>query len=296
MTLVVIIVSLILEHIFGRWQRLRRLSWFISYRRRLHAVLPESWCGGHRGVLLLLGIPTLIAWLLQLMLQGHFWGTLELVYSILLVGYCLGPEPFNERIDEYLKACEEHHRLEAKALAESLVGAQVPDNQWQQSSAVTKAILYEGNVRIFAVMFWFIFLGPAGALLYRCAAFLAQGKNVPECQYLQPAAERIYYFLDWLPANLLSLTFFLTGSFDDAWHTWKKAINAELDFNERNRSIVIHTGCGAMRHEVDDAFAGEERGEEYDLYWVRTARALVVRSLVVWLAGVAVLTMLGLFS
>ena len=295
MTLVVIVVSLVLEHIFGRWQRLRRLSWFISFRRRLHEVVPEGWRGGYRGVLLLLTIPVLLVWLLQLVIQAYAWSGFELIYSILLFSYCLGPEPFNERVDEYLKACDERHRLKTKELAESLVGDQVPDNQWQQSSAVTKAILYEGNIRIFAVMFWFILLGPAGAILYRCSAFLTQGKNIPECEHIQPAAERVFAILDWLPANLLSLTFFLTGSFDDAWQAWKKAVNAELDFNERNRSTVIHTGCGAMRHEVDDAFVGEERGEEYDLYWVRAARALVVRSLIVWLAGIAVLTMAGWF-
>jgi len=295
MTLVVIIASLIVEQIFGRWQRLRRLSWFISLRKHLHKLVPESLRAGYRGAILLLVIPTLLVWVLQMLLQAYAWGLFELLYSILLVSYCLGPEPFNERVDAYLHACEEHHRLEAKELAESLVGDKVPENQWQQSSAVTKAILYEGNIRVFAVMFWFILLGPAGAVLYRCSAFMAQGKNIPECEHLLPAAERIFAILDWLPAHLLSLTFFLTGSFDDAWHAWKKAIGAELDFNERNRSVVIHTGCGAMRHEVDDAFDSNEQGEEYDLFWVRTARSLVVRSLVVWLAGVAVLTMVGWF-
>jgi membrane protein required for beta-lactamase induction len=295
MTLVVIIVSLLVEHLLGHWQRLRRLSWFISYRKHLHSRISEPWRIGYRGALVLLVIPAAVAWLIQLLLQGYAWGTLELVYSVLLVSYCLGPEPFNERIEDYLAACEERHRLEAKALAESLVGGKVPDSQFQQSSAVTKAVLYEGNIRIFAVLFWFILLGPAGAILYRCAAFLAQGKNIPECENLQPAAERVFAVLDWLPANLLSLTFFLTGSFDDAWNAWRKAITAELDFNERNRSTIIITGCGAMRHEVDDVFNGQKHDEEYDLYWVRTARALVIRSLVVWLAGVAVLTMAGWF-
>lgn len=293
MTLVVIVVSLILEHIFGRWQRMRRLSWFSSYRKRLHNILSQPWREGYLGVLVLLAVPVLMIWLLQLLLQGYYWGTLELLYSVLIVSYCLGPEPFNEKVDAYLKACEEHHRLEAKELAESLVGDTVPDNQRQQSSAVTRAVLYEGNIRIFAVLFWFVLLGPAGALLYRCTAFLAQGKNVPECEHIQPYAERIFAVLDWLPANLLSLTFFLTGSFDDAWHAWKKAVQAELELTERNRATVITTGCGAMRHEIDDAFAGNDHGEEYELYWVRSARALVVRSLVVWLLGIALLTMAG---
>ena len=71
MTLVVIIVSLILEQIFGRWQRLRRLSWFISFRKHLHRLVPESWRTGYYGVVLLLAIPTLLIWLLQMLMQAY---------------------------------------------------------------------------------------------------------------------------------------------------------------------------------------------------------------------------------
>jgi membrane protein required for beta-lactamase induction len=294
MTLIVVLVSLVLEHFFGRWQRLRRLTWFMSYRKRLIKVLPETWHSGHRGVLVLLAIPALLVWMLQLLLQGYAWGY-ELVFNILLVSYCLGPEAFNERVEAYLKACEGHHRVDAKELAESLVGEPVSDTQQHQTRAVAMAVLYEGNIRTFAILFWFMMLGPVGALLYRCAAFLVQDSKNPERQHLLPMAERAFAVMDWLPANLLSLTFFLTGSFDDALVAWKKALKAELDFNERNRSTVIHTGCGAMRHEVDDAFGANNQGEEYDLYWVRAARSLVLRSLVVWLCGIAILTMAGWF-
>ncbi len=295
MTLIVIVASLLLEHVFGHWQRLRRLSWLSSLRKHLLRIVTEPWQSSYQGVLVLLLIPCIVIWLTQLLLQGYAWFFLELIFSILVVSYCLGPEPFNERVEEYIAACEGHHRLDAKQMAEALVGDEVSDNQWQQSCSVTKAILYEGNIRIFAVLFWFLLLGPVGAVLYRCSAFLAQGKSIPENESIQSAAERIFFVLDWLPANLLSLTFFLTGSFDDAWQAWIKAVKAELELTERNRSIVTHTGCGAIRHEVDDVSDQEKQEDGYDLNWVRAARSLVLRSLVVWLVAVAILTMYGRF-
>lgn len=294
MTLVVIVISLILERLLGRWQHLRKLSWFTLYRGRLFALLPEQWQQGFTGGLILLAIPVLLV----LILQGHDWGLWNLLLSLLVLTYCLGPEAFNERIDDYLQACEAHDRLRAKAIAESLVGESVSDNVQRQTQIVATAILYEGNVRIFAVLFWFIVLGPAGALLYRCASFLTQDTRSWAQSSLIQAADKLFALLDWIPARLLSLSFFLVGSFDDALQAWKRVYQAELGLSESNRSIVINTGCGAMRHDVDAAFDDSDeagRGEKYDLYWVRTARALVLRALLVWLLVIALLTMAGWF-
>ncbi len=295
MTLMVVVISLLLEHFFGQWQHLRRLSWLSSLRKHLQNVVPDIWLQGYRGVLVLLSVPGLIVLLLQLALQGFGWGLTELIFNIVVVSYCLGPESFNKRVNDYIRACEGRHRVDAKELAESLVGDQLPDGQWQQSCSVAKAILYEGNIRIFAVLLWFLVLGPIGAMLYRCAAFLALDNGDFKSESIQSAAKRVFSILDWLPANLLSLTFFLTGSFDDALQAWQKAIKAELEADDRNRLIVTLTGCGAIQREADVIVDPEQPEEEYDLNWVRSARSLVLRSLVVWLLGIAVLTMYGYF-
>jgi membrane protein required for beta-lactamase induction len=161
--------------------------------------------------------------------------------------------------------------------------------------ATLASLLEQANVRLFAVLFWFMLIGPAGALLYRCAAFLAGEAATLEKPRLARAAERTFAVLDWAPARLLSLSFFLAGSFDDAMHAWRRVTAAEQDLSESNRSVVIVTGCGAMRHDVEDAFDESEHGDAYDLYWVRAARGLVLRSVVVWVTVVALLTMAGWF-
>lgn len=295
MTLIVIVASLLLERMVGQWQHLRRMEWFARYRRWLFGVAPENWGDGLPGVMLVL-LPVLIAMLLvHWAVHGAVFGLMELLLSVAVVTYCLGPESFNERIDAYLDACEAHDRDEARRIAESLVGGPVSENLHQQSQSVATAVLYEGNMRIFAVLFWFMLIGPAGALLYRCAAFLAGEAATLEKPRLARAAEQTFAVLDWAPARLLSLSFFLAGSFDDAMHAWRRVTAAEQDLAESNRSVVIVTGCGAMRHDVDDAFDESEHGDAYDLYWVRAARGLVLRSVVVWVTVVALLTMAGWF-
>lgn len=303
MGLIVIITSLILERALGHLQHLRRLDWFPGYRDMLFSRAPDGWSSGIGGVILVLAPVVLAALCLQWLLDDVLWGFLELLFNIAVVTYCLGPEAFNQQVDAYLQARESGEYGKAGNIAERLVGGPVSDDIHRQAKQVTTAILYEGNIRIFAVLFWFLLLGPAGALLYRVAAAYVQDANqrldvsaleTPEFESAN-AASRVHALLDWLPARLLSLTFFLAGSFDDAWQGWRRAWQAEQDYTESSRSIVVSTGCGAMRHEVDDASAEATSYETYDLQWVRTARALVWRSLVVWLVVVALLTMAGWF-
>lgn len=303
MGLIVIIASLFLERALGHLQHLRRLDWFPGYRLRLTGLLPESWTTGAGGIVAIF-VPVIAAvFMLQWLLHGRMWGLLELLFSIAVVTYCLGPEVFNQQVDAYLDAAEAGEHDKAKTIAQRLVGGPVSDNIHRQAREVTTAILYEGNIRIFAVLFWFLILGPAGALLYRVASALVHDSRaraaLPDADTNDAEqlaiAERVYGILDWAPAHLLSLTFFLAGSFDDAWHGWQKARQTKQSFTENSRSVVVATGYGAMQHEVDDAVTDEASVEEYDLQWIRTARALVLRSLVVWLAVVALLTMAGWF-
>lgn len=300
MGLIVIIISLILERAFGHLQYVRRLDWFPGYRDTLFSRVPESWTSGVGGVILVLAPVVLAALFLQWLLGDVLWGFPELLFSIAVVTYCLGPEAFNQQVDAYLEAREAGEYSKAGKIAEKLVGGPVSDDIHRQAKQVTTAVLYEGNVRIFAVLFWFLLLGPAGALLYRMVAAYAQDADqrldvsaLETPEFESGAAARVHALLDWLPARLLSLTFFLTGSFDDAWRGWRRAWQADQDFIDSSRSIVVSTGCGAMRHEVDDTSAEAASYETYDLQWVRTARALIWRSLVVWLVIVALLTLAG---
>ena len=302
MGLIVIIASLILERAIGSVQQWRRLDWFIGYRQKMFSWVPDHWSFGYKGVAVVLLPVVLVTLFIQFLLYGYWWGLLEILFSIAVVTYCLGPDPLNQQVDAYLEACGQGDRMTAKAIAEKLVGKPVDDDEHRQAKQVTTAILYEGNTRIFAVLFWFFILGPMGAVLYRIAAVLMQESrksvesphaDTGEIQ-LNQAAEKTFAILDWLPAHILSLTFFLGGSFDDAWQGWRRVWSAEQDLVERTRSIVVSTGCGAMQHEVDDNV--EEEGAEggYDLQWIRMARAMVWRSVLIWLAFVAVVTMRGL--
>ncbi|HEY3488337.1 MAG TPA: regulatory signaling modulator protein AmpE [Gammaproteobacteria bacterium] len=295
MSLFIIVISLIFEFMVGRWQELRRLDWVTSYRDALHHRLSADWTTGWPGLWVLLGPIVIAALLLQYIFAGHMFGLLSLLFGILVLTYCLGPESFDDLVHQYLWACEEKDVRRAEAIAKKILLEPPSTNVHQMSSQVTRAIFYEANKRLFAVLFWFLLLGPAGALLYRVVVFLAEEAYREHKGAVGNPAMILHGLLDWAPTRLLALTFFMAGSYDDALRGWRRSFGSSADLHLRNRMFVILTGCAAMRHEVDDAVQHPDDQEEYDLQWLRAARILVIRSLIIWVTVVALLTLAGFF-
>lgn len=294
MALIVIVISLILEFMVGRWQELRRLDWLASFREYLHQRLPVDWTTGWRGLVALLAPVVAAMLLLQYLVDDRGFGLLEMLLGIAVLAYCLGPESFDELVNQYLRACEEKDVRQAQVIARKILLEPPSNNIHHLSSQVTRAVFYEAEKRLFGVLFWFLLLGPAGALLYRMAVFLAEESYRASGAAADPA-NALHGVLDWAPSRLLALTFFVSGSFDDAARGWRRSFAASADLNLRNRMFVILTGTAAMRHEVDDSLALPNSQEEYDLQWLRTARVLVIRSLIVWVTVIALLTLAGFF-
>lgn len=294
MALIVIVVSLILEFMVARWQELRRLDWLVSFRETLYQRIPADWSTGWRGLLALLVPVTVAMLLLQALVNDRGFGLLELLLGIFVLTYCLGPESFDELVNQYLRACEEKDVRQAQLIAKKILLEPVSNNIHHLSAQVTRAVFYEAEKRLFGVLFWFLLLGPAGALLYRMAVFLAEESYARNAGTSDPALA-LHGIMDWAPSRLLALTFFMTGSYDDAARGWRKSFTSTADLNMRNRMFVILTGTAAMRHEVDDTLAHPGSQEEYDLQWLRVARVLVIRSVIVWVTVIALLTLAGLF-
>lgn len=294
MALIVIVISLILEFMVARWQELRQLNWLVSFREYLYPRISADWTTGWRGLLALLAPVVVGMLLLQHLVGDRGFGLLEMLLGIVVLTYCLGPESFDELVSQYLRACEEKDVRQAQAIAKKILLDPVSNNIHHLSAQVTRAVFYEADKRLFGVLFWFLMLGPAGALLYRMAVFLAEESHRATGASSDPA-NMLHGVLDWAPSRLLALTFFVAGSYDDALRGWRKSFASSTDLNLRNRMFVILTGTAAMRHEVDDSMAQPNSQEEYDLQWLRMARVLVIRSLIVWVTVIALLTLAGLF-
>jgi adenosylcobinamide-phosphate synthase len=174
--------------------------------------------------------------------------------------------------------------------------------------------LMDSYRQVFAALFWFTVLpGPAGAVLYRAAALLADewrgdaggGDVTPIAQartVFGAAARRLLWLLDWIPVRLTALSFAIVGDFEAAVHCWRTQAKSweKLDGGE-TAGIVLASGGGALGVVLGGPLPvpGAEvefrpeigMGEAADADLLPSGVGLVWRALVLWLLLTLLLTL-----
>jgi adenosylcobinamide-phosphate synthase len=111
---------------------------------------------------------------------------------------------------------------------------------------VEKALV-TSHRHVFGVFFWFLMpFGPAGAVFYRVAEYLARAWNEPEhmrSEAFGRFASAAYYWIDWVPARLTAAAFAVVGNFEDAIYAWR---NFAHRWQNETTGIILSAGGGAM--------------------------------------------------
>jgi adenosylcobinamide-phosphate synthase len=112
--------------------------------------------------------------------------------------------------------------------------------------AVEKALITTHR-NVFGVFFWFLMpIGPACAVMYRVAEYLARAWNAPhhpESDAFGRFAATAFYWIDWIPARLTAVAFAVVGNFEDAIYAWR---NFAHRWNDEAIGIILSAGGGAM--------------------------------------------------
>lgn len=163
--------------------------------------------------------------------------------------------------------------------------------------AIARALV-AAHRHVFGPLFWFILLpGAIGPVLYRVALTLASRWAEPGNAY-GDFATRIYWLLDWLPLRLSAAGFAVVGNFEDSIYCWRGAVAAGT--GDDQRALLLATGGGALGLRIADPelesrwSAGEQgfdwQGAEPGAEGLRSSVGLVWRSVVLWIALFAMLT------
>jgi adenosylcobinamide-phosphate synthase len=164
--------------------------------------------------------------------------------------------------------------------------------------AISNALV-DTHRHVFGPLFWFILLpGGVGPVLYRLAQMLAERWNTPDEPYGQ-FAQRLYRALDWLPLRLSAAGFAIVGNFEDAVYCWRGAVAAGI--SDDQQALLRATGGGALGLRIAEPVpearwsAGDGsfdwQGAEPAAEGLRSAVGLVWRSVVLWIALFAMLTL-----
>ena len=171
--------------------------------------------------------------------------------------------------------------------------------------------------QVFAVLFWFTVLpGPAGAVLYRAAALLAEEWKGPVAG-VEPStlvqshdafgwpARALLAVLDWIPVRLTALSFAVVGDFEDAVACWRtQAKRWAAEDGGMAVGILLASGGGALGVQLGGllpTLSGEPdvrpelgMGDPVEADVLPSAIGLVWRALVLWLLLILLLTIANL--
>ncbi|MCG8037278.1 MAG: regulatory signaling modulator protein AmpE [Candidatus Thiodiazotropha taylori] len=293
MTLTIILICLIAERFLLEHSHLRSNRWFTRYCQwHQQQNLPEWMQQGVIGLLLLLLPPLLAVAALQHLFADSLLGLPSLLLSIGVLLYALGPQDLDSQINQYVETAEADD-AEAREIAREIIEDEPPTSEPARSQAVAEAALQQANRRTVAVLFWFILLGPLGAILYRLATWMPQSDQAAQDIDFKLNTRQLVIILDWLPARVTAFCYAIAGSFEDALYGWRSCQESrQSEFSDSNTGTLICTGGGAMRLTtlLDEAYAGAH----LYTYLPKAAMALIWRSLIVFLVIVAFLTFTGL--
>lgn len=282
MNLIAIVLSLAVERFLNQVENIRRYNWIKNYYQWIARKLPDGYINGILGTICII-IPPVVAVALLFYFLNVVVGFL---LSILVLIYCLGPRLLDVEVENYMAALTQQ---DAQRIAETQArfhsfGQEEGSNAPQFS--IAEKLFFEANQRMFAVIFWFIVLGPAGALLYRLCIELKK-----EAQHHSNKAEFYAYvttyvdLLNFFPANLTALGYALCGSFKHAIDNWRRAFRTNANLEVLNAQILMFTGKGAaLLYHHDQPVA-------QDVDSVQTSLELIWRTTILWIFAIAIFTL-----
>ncbi len=176
-------------------------------------------------------------------------------------------------------------------------------------SGLVEAVFRNALRRWFGVLFWFLVLGPVGAITYRLSVLAAVGPIAGEVPSTTREGARIWLaVLEWPVAQLMTLSLALVGNFDGVLSAWRNAEGASLQLSSRFLGAAARASVNSELSEQGDVWVSDEEDTESgivapavgiappDLPELRDAMSLVWRSLLAWLAVLALFVIAGFVS
>ncbi|CAD1787189.1 transmembrane protein [Xanthomonas arboricola pv. juglandis] len=291
-TLVAVVVALALGHLApAQVARLRRFEWFGQWLRRLdsHAAERGAWQGRY-GVLLALLPALLVVLLLQWLLDDVWRGFWALLFGVAVLAWTWGPRDLDRDVEAVIDADAPALRREAISHLQAAGGSVHED-----APSLVEAVVVNGLRRWFAVLWWFLLLGPFGAVLYRLTALAVES---PLSVLLPPrnlaGARWLLAALEWPVAQLITVSMALVGNFDTVFRAWRQAHGNRWSLEPHFLGAVARASVSAeLREEAHDYTDAGLVPVWRRLPEVRDAMSLVWRVLLLWMVVLALLVIAG---
>jgi AmpE protein len=221
-------------------------------------------------IVLLVVMPLLVLGLLLVLLEPLAYGWLALPVHLLVLIYSLGRGDLQAALGPFRDSWRRGDSEAAYLVARRDLAVEA-DEEGALLRQVQGHLVWQAYQSFFAVIFWYVLLGPLAALAYRLLALLAEhaGQEV-----LRERAVQLRHAFDWMPVRVLAASFALVGNFVAV----NRALLHELlSWDIAAAQLVIDVGRAAC--ETPEPVLGEEGVSSLDSLW-----QLLVRAAVLWYA------------
>ncbi len=288
MELLTILIVLGLVQLWGSGGPVQRDGWFWEWSRIIKGMLEA----GKLRLVLIVAPPVVLVLLLQAWFYGVLLGLLLLLLYVVVLLYSLGRGDFNDAIQHYISAWSagDFESAYDKALAiGDFSQSDTIDNHLALHDSVREAIAYDGYQRWFATVFWFLLLGPCGALGYRLSYLCGRNQELDTLD--RQLALRFVHYLDWIPSRLLALTFALTGNFVQSFNRCSQKLLDNMPTGELLDDCVL----AAISSDEEQAArpADELSFIDFGRREISELQSLLSRSVICWLIVIAMLALAG---
>ena len=276
--------------------------WFARYANRLsHDLNAGQPIHGTAGWIL--GV---IPWVLAVLILHYALRSLHPLLSFAWdIGVLYSCINFKQITSEYAAISEALRSGELERARELLARWRgEPTGQWSETEMARAAIetaFVRAHRELFGVIVWFAVLpGPAGAVLYRLSAELAErwGRRIgEEFAAFGRFASQAFYVLDWVPVRLTAVGFAIAGDFEDAVQCWRAQFRSWMD---PEAGVILASGAGALGVRLGGPLPREGSvvyrpqlgiGDDPDVNYMQSAVGLIWRTLVIYMIVLALITL-----
>ncbi len=250
---------------------------------------------------LLAAVPVALVTIIVSCLAGAASPILAWAWSIGILYLTMGFRQFSHYFTEIIRALREGDETTARQYIARWRGESAAELTPAEVARVSIELALVGAHRhVFGPIAWFAVLGPAGAIIYRMAAILAEkwgpSRAEPEFGEFGLFAQRFFFWYDWIPVRLTAASFAIVGNFEDAIYSWR---TQAIAWAARGHGIILASGAGALgvrlggmlRQGASAQYRPElGLGDEADVDYMQSAVGLIWRALVLWMFLLFIIT------
>lgn len=277
MIFLVVLLALVIDKLTDWRQVVQNDGPWLRWRHKIESrasLASSPWLG----LMLLVLLPVLLLAFLLTALEPLAYGWLSLPLHLLVLLYSLGRGHGKRELGPFRDAWRRGDHEAAILVAERDLGLRADDAPGLLR-AVEAQLLWRSHQDFFAVIFWYVLLGPVAALAYR---LLALTLEYAESHAIRERAGQLKHAFDWLPVRVLLASFGLVGNF--------VAANRAMLNDLLNWSIPaprLLADVAPLTADLGEPYAGDQGIARLD-----ALAALLVRTRMLWYAVIALWVLL----